>query len=110
MRTKLKIANSHAKSELATLLNDLYHLHFGLINQLANYRTNINLNLFSEIKISAAFDAHQIVKFLDANEIEESEINGYLCAALKETALDEMSVLTASIIRAKKIIDYEQIW
>jgi thymidine phosphorylase len=109
MPIKLEVANGKGPEQLANSLLKLLKLQQNLIRKLGSYEIDSQSEKFKEIKLSTAFDTHKLMKFLRSDNIKESEINAYLWTAFEQSNRTEYSILTEAVVRAKKIIDYEQI-
>lgn len=102
---KRLINATKSTTELSSFLASLFDFHNSFITQLAEYAApDLNLKEF-DIKVSIAFDAYQILKHLELNQLQESQIKPYICEQVKLIPTDELDILSISCLRAKKIIE-----
>lgn len=104
MPLKLAISNAPSVRSLVVHLTQLYQLHRAMIERLATYCPPVEERELEAIKISPPFDAYAILTFLKTKAIDDSEIKPYLCYALTVVDRTRDSVLTTSVLRAKKIM------
>lgn len=109
MTIKLKVSNSQNAEELAHSLLQLWKVQSKLIARLASYEIDNRHESFTTVKMSDPLDPYKILKYLRSSLIRESEINDYLCRAFEKLDSEPLSILTEAVVRAKKIIDYEQV-
>ena len=103
LKLKLEISNAPDQKVLSTSLEKLYELQQRLISKLSTYFPDTLEQKLDAVKMSEPFDTYEIVKLLKAESMNESEIKNYLCKELENTESDNLSVLTKSVLRAKKI-------
>ncbi len=109
MSVKLKVSNSPDARELSQSLLELWKVQTKLIKRIADYDIGIKHEKFDAVKMSEPLDPYKILKYLKSSDISESEINDYLCVAFEKLDSEPLSILTEAVVRAKKIIDYEQV-
>ncbi|MFT4600781.1 MAG: hypothetical protein ACI857_000958 [Arenicella sp.] len=106
MPIKLSVSNAQTGEALRRALSSLLFCQNKLISKLSEYVIAFNSEKFKDIKMSTTIDVYAIQKFISENSLKESEINAYLCSAFEKADSESISILTESVVRAKKIEDY----
>jgi pseudouridine-5'-phosphate glycosidase len=102
LKLKLQIANSSRAQILRNYLVTLEKLQNQLITKLAQYAPKDTENVGVEVKMSTPFDVYEILKFIQAEKLEENQIKPYLYAQITGLS-SELNPLLIACIRAEKI-------
>jgi hypothetical protein len=79
-------------------------MHWELIQTLAIYYPLDCSDHKVDVKLSDPFDSYELIKYIEAKGIKETEIKEYLCNDLINNAPLNCSPLLLAVLRAKKIV------
>ena len=101
-KVKLRIAHAIDQSELADAVNDLLELQLRLICELS--KPNLPDNEGIDVKVSEEIPAHEILKFIRMNNIQDEIINSFVANQNYSKEKANFDVLSLNILKAKRIV------
>ncbi len=105
LRLKHQISQCDTYDHLRTVLIELLKRQWELLLKLKSYVTEIPLGADKEIKMSDPIDSYELLKGIQKLNLDENEINHYLCRNINAFEGPTDSV-TQIFLRANKIVNH----